>query len=112
MPQYFVKENEQYPDLASRWWLRKDQYTIGQLYVWEDEARQIACAIGTQDALLQACKTGWYERDLDGPALLRKAADEIEFEGWIEIAVALRNKADLEEEAIIQAQDQSSYIRG
>ena len=112
MPQYFVKADEQYPDLASRWILRKDQYTIGRLYVWEDTAREIACRVSTHDDLLQACKTGQYEQDLDGPALLRKVSDILQWAEYPELCDAIRNKADLEEEAIARAEDQSSYVRG
>ena len=53
---YFVKPNEQFPESAHRWWLRKDQYTIGELYTWEEESRQIAHRLETYDALVAACK--------------------------------------------------------
>ena len=45
MAKYFVKPNEDFPDSAHRFWLRKDQYTIGELFVDEDTANWIAAQL-------------------------------------------------------------------
>ena len=52
--------------------------------------------------LLDACETGLHEKGLTGPDLLRHVAMFVEHSKPL-IADALRNKADLEEEAISKA---------
>ena len=56
MTRYFIKEDEQRPDSAHDWWLRKDQYIIGKLYLGRSEAQQIAHQCNTYAELLAACK--------------------------------------------------------
>jgi division protein CdvB (Snf7/Vps24/ESCRT-III family) len=41
MPKYYVKANEQFPDSAHKWYLFKDGYVLGELWVGPDEAQQI-----------------------------------------------------------------------
>jgi len=53
--------------------------------------------------LLDACKTGLHEKGLTGPELLRHVALFAEHLNRPEIADALCNKADLEQEAISRA---------
>jgi hypothetical protein len=59
-----------------------------------------ASLIAAAPELLEACKTGFHEREQDGPALLHQVAMVMEGLRYTEIADALRNKADLEAEAI------------
>jgi len=56
MTRYFIKEDEQRPDSAHDWWLRKDQYIIGKLYLGRSEAQQIAHQCNTYAELLAACE--------------------------------------------------------
>lgn len=54
MTHYFVKPDEQFPDSAHDWWLRKDQFTVGKLWVGETDAQQIARQLNTYADLLAA----------------------------------------------------------
>jgi hypothetical protein len=54
MTKYFVKANEDFPDSAHRFWLRKDQYTIGELYLSEDEANAVANVLNAAQHSVQA----------------------------------------------------------
>lgn len=42
---YTIEPNEQFPDSSHHWWLRKDQYVIGELLVSEEGAIWIAAAL-------------------------------------------------------------------
>ena len=71
----------------------------------EEIAQANANLIASSPNLLAACKTGWHERGLDGPGLLRYVADWFDDCGVDHsCADALRNKADLEQEAIAKTE--------
>jgi hypothetical protein len=64
--------------------------------------RELTKLCQQRDDLLAACETGWHETRLNGPQLLRQAAALLELH-YPGMADTLRNKADLEAEAIAKA---------